>query len=481
MDLFLTLKKQCVFIVILVLCFQSSAQILNLETLVSKNDKCVLKIFTTDEYGELIGQGSGVLIDSKGIGITNFHVLEGASNAVAVNIKGEKFTIDKIIDFSMNSDLVKFQLLNTNSTIFPKVAINYGKNSKGASVFSIGYPKGFDILGESTVGPGIISGIRTDEVSPGQGELDSVIQTTVPITHGNSGGGLFDSKGNLIGITQGTFAKNYEDLHANLNRAIPVKHIRSLTRKLNFSFDQFLLECAKTNLFAQGVIAYNNRDYASSYDLLEEYQKLSELNKLDSKIWYLKGNCAFHLGRKSNSKEILIMALENYSEALMLDSMSVNARFFMALTFEELGQIDFAFEVANDGYKINPNNAGVNYVLGKLYNVTKQRDLAIKYLTVAISLYEDKKYDYESLAKWYLERAVAYEMKEDLKNAEADYLKCLKINEVDVVGWHRYGSFLLWCKRFTDACSAFQNVKILNDTYTDYNGSILDLIKIFCK
>ena len=458
-----------------------NSQIPNLEALVTKNDKCILKIFTVDEYGELLGQGSGVLIDSKGIGVTNFHVLEGASNAVAVNIKGEKFIIDKIIDFSMNSDLVKFQLQNSNSTIFPKVTINYRKNSKGVSVFSIGYPKGFDIIGESTVGPGIISGIRKDEVLPGQGEVDSIIQTTVPITHGNSGGGLFDSKGNLIGITQGTFAKNMEDLHANLNRAIPVKHIRSLNRNLNFNFNEFLLECSKSNMFAQGVLAYNNNDYVRAYDLLQEYQKLNDLNKLDPKVWYLKGNCAFELGRKSNRSEILEMAISNYYEALILDSMSVKVRCYMALAFEQLGKIDNAFAVAFEGYKINPNNAFINYVLGKLYNVSEKREIAIKYLTVAISLHEDKKYGYASLAKWYLERAVAYEMKEDLQNSEADYIKCLKLNDTDIDAWYHYGCFLSWCKRNNDACTVFKIIQGINENYTDYAGSIKELIKISCN
>ena len=87
MKQFSTLKEITLYIFIFLFYFKSSAQIQNLEALVSKNDKCILKIFTVDEYGELLGQGSGVLIDSKGIGVTNFHVLEGASNAVAVNIK----------------------------------------------------------------------------------------------------------------------------------------------------------------------------------------------------------------------------------------------------------------------------------------------------------------------------------------------------------------------------------------------------------
>ena len=75
-------------------CIVSFGQVQNLEVLVPKNDKCILKIFTRDEYGDLYGQGSAVLIDSKGIAVTNFHVLDGASNAVAITNSGEKFKIN---------------------------------------------------------------------------------------------------------------------------------------------------------------------------------------------------------------------------------------------------------------------------------------------------------------------------------------------------------------------------------------------------
>jgi len=465
---------------VLALCFNYTSQIPNLETLVAKNDKCILKIFTVDEYGELLGQGSGVLIDSKGIGITNFHVLKGASNALAENIKGEKFIIDKIIDFSMTSDLVKFQLQNPNSIIFPKVSIFYGKNSKGASVFSIGYPKGFNLMGESTVGPGIISGIRTDEVLPGQGEIDSIIQTTAPITHGNSGGGLFDSKGNLIGITQGTFARDVE----HLNRAIPVKHLRLLKRKLNFSFDQFLSECAKTNLFAQGVLAYNQHDYGNSYDLLQKYQDLNELHLLDPEVWYLKGNCAFHIGRKINDEKVLKLALNNYFEALSLDSMSVNARSYMALTFEQLGKMEYAFQVANDGYNINPKNAFVNYVLGKLYNSSKNSELAIKYFTQAINLFEEKNISYESLAQWYLERAIAYDRLNFNELEEQDYKRCLilsgdKISQPLLDGLFYYADFLGENKRYSEACIQFKRLKQLKSDYTMQGYTVDQMIKMY--
>jgi predicted RNA-binding protein YlqC (UPF0109 family) len=66
----------------------------------------------------------------------------------------------------------------------------YPSLSVGERVYAIGAPEGFDL----TLSEGLISGLRR------LGNTN-VIQTTAPISHGSSGGGLFDSEGRLIGIT----------------------------------------------------------------------------------------------------------------------------------------------------------------------------------------------------------------------------------------------------------------------------------------
>jgi S1-C subfamily serine protease len=60
----------------------------------------------------------------------------------------------------------------------------------GERVYSVGAPSGL----ERTLGEGIISGLRSSK-------KDRFVQTTAPISPGSSGGGLFDSSGNLIGVT----------------------------------------------------------------------------------------------------------------------------------------------------------------------------------------------------------------------------------------------------------------------------------------
>ena len=466
------------FYCLLFISFSINAQVQNLELLVPKNDKCVLKIFTLDEYGELIGQGSGVLIDTKGMAVTNFHVLEGASNAVAITSTGEKYKIEKIIDYSFKNDLVKFKLENTSAKVFPKAVLFSGKILKGSAVFTIGYPKGFNLLGESTVSQGIVSGIRKEELMTGQGEVDSLIQTTAQITHGSSGGGLFNSKGNLIGITQGTFATSTEDLHANLNKAVPVKHINALKRNLNYNFDQFLIECAKTNLYAQGILAYNQRDFLTAYDLLQQYQDLIITSIYDPKIWYLKGNCAFHIGRKKIDPKILNLALENYFEALNLDSTSVNTRGFMALTYLELKQPGSAYKFATEGYSLNPNNAFINYVLGMYYNGSQKYEMAIKYFNIAISNVTENESNSVFLAQWHLERAIAYDWIKNDYNAEQDYKKCLSLNSQNLDALFWYGNFLVIRKRYSEACLQFKTLKSLSPNYKMAGYSVDQMLQM---
>jgi S1-C subfamily serine protease len=66
---------------------------------------------------------------------------------------------------------------------------------------------------ENTLSTGIVSGIR-------KGERVTLLQTTAPISHGSSGGGLFDADGNLIGVT----TLQYNNAQA-LNFAVSVDHL----------------------------------------------------------------------------------------------------------------------------------------------------------------------------------------------------------------------------------------------------------------
>nr|WP_306262875.1 DegQ family serine endoprotease [Pararhizobium sp. IMCC21322] len=135
--------------------------------------------------------GSGFVIDSSGIIITNNHVIEGADEIIANFSDGSALTAT-LIGTDPKTDVAVLQVEPEE----PLVAVDFG-NSKsmrvGDWVMAIGNPFG---LG-GTVTVGIISAQNRDINS---GPYDSFIQTDAAINRGNSGGPLFNAEGEVIGI-----------------------------------------------------------------------------------------------------------------------------------------------------------------------------------------------------------------------------------------------------------------------------------------
>lgn len=143
--------------------------------------------------------GSGFVIATNGIIVTNFHVVDGANGIdVFVNRNGEVKTYNaKVLISDKANDISILKIEDKSFTNFAQLpyAVKTPILDVGTSVFALGYPMS-DILGEEIkVTDGIISsktGYQGDVVT---------YQISVPIQPGNSGGPLFDKNGNLVGIT----------------------------------------------------------------------------------------------------------------------------------------------------------------------------------------------------------------------------------------------------------------------------------------
>ena len=143
--------------------------------------------------------GSGFIIDSSGLIVTNNHVIDGADQ-ITVVMKDERRLEAKVVGKDEKTDLA---LLKVESTK-PLPALEWGDSDKarvGDWVLAIGNPLG---LGGS-VSAGIISARGRDIRS---GPYDDFIQTDAPINRGNSGGPLFDMKGRVIGINTAILSPN---------------------------------------------------------------------------------------------------------------------------------------------------------------------------------------------------------------------------------------------------------------------------------
>lgn len=141
--------------------------------------------------------GSGFIIDPKGYVVTNRHVIEGADE-VTVTLSNETPFKAKIIGTDRGTDLALLKI--ENPTDFPYVSFGDSDKARvGESIIAIGNPFG---LG-GTVTTGIISAINRNINA---GPFDSFIQTDAAINRGNSGGPMFNIKGEVIGINTAIFA-----------------------------------------------------------------------------------------------------------------------------------------------------------------------------------------------------------------------------------------------------------------------------------
>jgi uncharacterized protein (TIGR02145 family) len=158
-----------------------------------------------------IGLGSGFFI-SENIIVTNYHVIEGASEAYCyTNNSSSKYKIEGYLAVDKLVDLILLKVSGLNRTA---LRIASGSPTPGQKIFVIGSPKGLP----ATISDGIISGLRDFEGK-------KLIQITAPISPGSSGGPVLNANGELIGVSVGQFKEGQ-----NLNFAIPKSNLELLLK-----------------------------------------------------------------------------------------------------------------------------------------------------------------------------------------------------------------------------------------------------------
>ena len=129
------------------------------------------------------------MINSQGIILTNYHVVKGY-DTVTVTIEDRHRTKGTVMAYDDGLDLA---MVKIEAGSWPFVPISFDRPSVGDEIFAIGYPLGFDLVGESTVTRGSVSAFRPEP-------RHTMIQTDAAINPGNSGGAAFTSDGRFIGV-----------------------------------------------------------------------------------------------------------------------------------------------------------------------------------------------------------------------------------------------------------------------------------------
>ena len=168
--------------------------------------------------GNLLGTGSGVVIDENaGYILTNHHVTE-SGKSYEVEIDNKKYEAI-LIRSDPNNDLAIIKLLESPSSLL-SIPINIS-GSLGEKIYSAGFPRLGQMGKDIKITEGIISSVSFLN-DP------SKFQISCPITNGNSGGALIDKNGNLVGITQGGWRP--DENTENVNAAVKSIYVIALAQ-----------------------------------------------------------------------------------------------------------------------------------------------------------------------------------------------------------------------------------------------------------
>jgi putative serine protease PepD len=141
--------------------------------------------------------GTGIVLNEKGLILTNDHVIAGA-RSLAVSPKGSS-TVTRaatVVGEEANSDLALIRVDPSGLGLKPLNLASSSSVKVGDAVYAIGNPYGLD----ETLTRGIVSALGREISAPDGAKITDVIQTDAALNPGNSGGPLLNERGEVIGV-----------------------------------------------------------------------------------------------------------------------------------------------------------------------------------------------------------------------------------------------------------------------------------------
>ncbi len=209
--------------------------------------------YETNNYKDTtILNGSGFIVSPDGLICTNYHVVEQIDSLIVKTSDGEFHSAELLLADEGN-DFAIIRIPAQEGKQYSAVTLGNSDELKaGQEVYAIGSPLGF----EYTISSGIVAALRENEkvsfADPvtyltEEKVFKNVIQVTAAISPGNSGGALFNKKGEVIGITTYTYSG-----YGNLNFAVainPYKEIINTVRIADPASDEMLLARKEESIF----------------------------------------------------------------------------------------------------------------------------------------------------------------------------------------------------------------------------------------
>lgn len=477
----------------------------SIQDIISETKEATLTVYTFDEYGSPLGSGSAFFIDKDGTGITNFHVLDGATKATVKMANGTELEIDSVISSNRKKDIVKFVVRNPEKKIFKYLRFAKTDPQQGDKIYNISAPMGL----EHTFSDGVVSATRSDS----HGE---VIQITAPISPGSSGSAIINENGEVIAvatylmkggqnlnfgvrlneetlglITENDFAKRNSKFNSKDNFVIiNAPSSTNLSLRLNaiefkkdatvayFSYTNLDMTVPEMHLFVplnkedNGLYlrdVENNKKYYVTSSSVGADNKDADIVPLATtrqfKVFFPNIKNAdklstIEIADKSKNWKFEDIDLESYRSALNFDMDSFQKYYAYALMHE--GDLDTPYGVFSQILEDNPEDEDALNALGIISYVQGNKKDALDLFSEAIETHP-------SSATAYNNRAYLYADEQLFDKALADFKKSIGIDPSGENYLKRAGLYMAlnnWKEAEKDLSNALATDKLKDDAGT---------------
>jgi putative serine protease PepD len=176
-------------------------------------------------------EGTGFVYDENGDILTAAHVVSGAT-AISVKFSDGTTAKAKLVGSDPSSDTAVIKVSVPSSELTPLALADSSAVEPGEGVVAIGSPFGY----AESITAGIVSAVDRDIEAPNGYTIPNTIQTDAAINHGNSGGPLIDSSGNVVGINVqialDTSSGNSSGANAGVGFAVPSNTVKTVANDL---------------------------------------------------------------------------------------------------------------------------------------------------------------------------------------------------------------------------------------------------------
>jgi S1-C subfamily serine protease len=211
---------------------------LDAQALAAKVDPAIVDVTSQLKYNHATAEGTGMVISSSGLVLTNNHVIDQATSVSATLVVSGKTYQAQVVGYDSTDDVALLQLQGASGLKSVSLG-DSGQVKVGQHVLALGNAGGRG--GLPVTAQGTVQGLNrtiqaSDSSADTQETLHGMIQTDAPIQEGDSGGPLVNSAGQVIGMnTAANASRGFGDSQsgATIGFAIPITHAVTIANEIS--------------------------------------------------------------------------------------------------------------------------------------------------------------------------------------------------------------------------------------------------------